>query len=224
MLVSTQQAQADQALTSALAVALLPHFQVALTTTAADNEAALALQLMKRSAIAPVVKPSSPPPKMASPLPPGAVPRYTIRRVISCVTYLRRLHVTGEMVRKEDRGGERAENETSLTYLRSVLFIQQAAKLLPDMNLHVPPIAMRHQSNQSFFKRGINLIDSNGCVHKLTYESLVSAGQRHARLSAGWGPTMRRLQVCLGDVVLLHLYGDRNEGVLHVRLERASQG
>lgn len=80
---------------------------------------------------------------------------------------------------------------------------------------------MRHQSNQSFFKRGIDLVDSRGAVHKLTYECLVSAGQRHARLSAGWGPAMRRLGVGMGDTVLLHLYGDRNDGVLHVQVERA---
>lgn len=96
---TTKQAEAEQALTTALAAALLPHFQVALTTTAADTEAARALELMKRSAIAPVMKPSSPPFKVAPPLPPGAMPRFTIRRVISCATYLRRLHVTGEMVR-----------------------------------------------------------------------------------------------------------------------------
>lgn len=109
---NSQKSDADLALTSALAAALLPHFQVALTTTAADTEAALALELMKRSASVPVVKrlaatpvskPSSPPLQVAPPLPPGAVPRYTIRRDITCATYLRRLHVTGEMVRMRGR-------------------------------------------------------------------------------------------------------------------------
>ena len=96
----------------------------------------------------------------------------------------------------------------------------QAKNLLPDMNQHIPPTAMRHQSNQCLFKRNIGLVDSFGGFHKLTYESLVSAGQRHARLSAGWGPTMRLLQARIGDAVVLQLYGDRNDGVLHVRLER----
>lgn len=91
------------------------------------------------------------------------------------------------------------------------------------MDEHVPLTAMRHQSNQSFFKRGIDLVDTSGGVHKLTYECLVSAGQRHARLSAGWGPAMRNLKACIGDTVFLHLYGDRNDGVLHVRLERADE-
>ena len=91
------QADADLALTTALAAALLPHFQAALASTAEDNDAALALESMKRSVKLPVVMPS-PPLEVAPPLPPGAVPRYTIRRVITCATYLRRLHVTGEMV------------------------------------------------------------------------------------------------------------------------------
>ena len=99
----------------------------------------------------------------------------------------------------------------------------QAKNLLPDMNQHVPLTAMRHQINQSFFKRGVDLVDGYGGIHKLTYECLVSAGQRHARLSAGWGPTMRSLQARIGDTIFLHLYGDRNDGVLHVRLERAGE-
>ena len=226
---NSQKSDADLALTSALAAALLPHFQVALTTTAADTEAALALELMKRSASVPVLKrlaatpvskPSSPPLQVAPPLPPGAVPRYSIRRDITCATYLRRLHVTGEMVR---RRGRRVWESRGQAFFLMLISLHQAANLLPDMNLHVPLSAMRHQSNQSFFKRGIDLVDSHGSVHKLTYECLVSSGQRHARLSAGWGPAMRRMQACIGDTVLLHLYGDRNDGVLHVQLERACQ-
>jgi hypothetical protein len=95
----TSQADADMALTKALAAALLPHFQAALASSAEDNEAALALESMKRCVKAPVMRP--PQPLLVAPsLPPGAVPRYTIRRVITCATYLRRLHVTGEMVRR----------------------------------------------------------------------------------------------------------------------------
>jgi len=94
------QADADLALTTALAAALLPHFQAALVSTAEDNEAAIALESMKRSVKLPVVVPSLSL-VVATPLSPGAVPRYTIRRVITCATYLRRLHVTGEMVRRK---------------------------------------------------------------------------------------------------------------------------
>ena len=48
----------------------------------------------------------------------------------------------------------------------------------------------------------------------------MSSGQRHARLSAGWGPLMRLLQVRVGDSVVLARHGSRDEGVLHVSVER----
>lgn len=101
-------AEADLALTTALATALLPHFKAALMAAAADNEAAHALESMKRAVSGPVVMPPSPL-KVVPPLPPGAVPHYTVRRTITCATYMRRLHVTGEMVRgggKRQRGVE----------------------------------------------------------------------------------------------------------------------
>lgn len=101
-LTATFQADADLALATALAADLLPQFQAALTATAADNEAAHALELMKRSVTAPVVMPS--PLSLLSPLPSQSdVPSYTTRRIITCATYLRRLHVTREMVSRGTR-------------------------------------------------------------------------------------------------------------------------
>lgn len=79
---------------------------------------------------------------------------------------------------------------------------------------------MRAQSNRSFFKRELTIFDSFNCPHTVTYECLVSSGQRHARLSAGWGTLMRRLNAKLGDTVVLAQHGDRNDCVLRVAVER----
>lgn len=87
------------------------------------------------------------------------------------------------------------------------------------MSLHLPRDTMRAQPNRNFFKRALQL-DPGNYPHVVTYECLVSSGQRHARLSAGWGTLMRRLQAQMGDTVMLELHGDRNDGVLHVRVER----
>lgn len=88
------------------------------------------------------------------------------------------------------------------------------------MTLFVPQDTMRAQTNRSFFKRELTIIDCYNYPHAVTYECLVSSGQRHARLSAGWGTLMRRLNAQLGDTVVLSLHGDRNDGVLNVNLER----
>jgi hypothetical protein len=99
-------------------------------------------------------------------------------------------------------------------------FPSQADTLLPNMNIHMPRNTMRSLSNRNLFKQNITIVDLYNRAHDVTYECLVSSGQRHARLSAGWGALMRRLNVELGDVVALELHGDRNDGVLHVRVER----
>ncbi|MCX8521052.1 MAG: hypothetical protein ORN28_05880 [Rhodoferax sp.] len=96
----------------------------------------------------------------------------------------------------------------------------QADNLLPDMSLHLPRDTMRAQPNRSFFKRDLQLVVPSNYPHVVTYECLVSSGQRHARLSAGWGTLMRRMQAQMGDTIMLELHGDRNDGVLHVRVER----
>lgn len=96
----------------------------------------------------------------------------------------------------------------------------QANTLLPDMSTHLPQDTMRAQSNRSFFKRELTIFDSFNCPHTVTYECLVSSGQRHARLSAGWGTLMRRLNAKLGDTVVLAQHGDRNDCVLRVAVER----
>lgn len=88
------------------------------------------------------------------------------------------------------------------------------------MTTYLPQETMRAQSNRSFFKRELTVVDTFNCPHTVTYECLVSSGQRHARLSAGWGTLMRRLNAQLGDTVVLALHGDRNDGVLHVGVER----
>lgn len=89
----------DLSLTAALATSLLPHLQIALTSAFTVNEAADALKLMKRSASAPISV-SSPRSHVVPTLSQGCMPRYTVRRVITCPTYLKRLHVTEEMVKK----------------------------------------------------------------------------------------------------------------------------
>lgn len=78
---------------------------------------------------------------------------------------------------------------------------------------------MRAQCNRTFFKRELTIVDSHNSPHTVTYECSVSSGQRHARLSAGWGTLMRGLGAGLGDTIVLSLHGDRNDCVLHVDLE-----
>ncbi|MCX8521053.1 MAG: hypothetical protein ORN28_05885, partial [Rhodoferax sp.] len=79
-----------------LAAALLPHFKATLHQNDPESEAVLALESLKRALTRPVLPP---PPLVAHPLPPPTTqPLCTVSRVITCTTYLRRLHVTAEMV------------------------------------------------------------------------------------------------------------------------------
>lgn len=87
------------------------------------------------------------------------------------------------------------------------------------MSTFLPHDVMRAQINRNFFRHKLHIVDTYGYPHSVTYECFVSSGQRHARLSAGWGTLMRRLHAKVGDAVLLELRGDRNDGVLHVRVE-----
>lgn len=92
------------------------------------------------------------------------------------------------------------------------------------MSAHVPTLAssgesMRASANRVFFKRAITVVDPGGLCHAVTYESMVSAGQRHSRMSAGWGALMRHIDAAIGDAVVLELRCDRAAGVLHVRRE-----
>lgn len=96
--------------------------------------------------------------------------------------------------------------------------------LLPDMSAHVPDDQnMRNHANKTFFKKPLALLDSRLTPHTVTYDSLVSSGQRHTRLSAGWSGLMRHLGAAQGDTVVLELRGPRAAGMLHVRLESGGQ-
>lgn len=92
------------------------------------------------------------------------------------------------------------------------------------MSVHVPDDqTMRNHANKTFFKKPLTLLDGYAAPWAVTYESLVSSGQRHARLSAGWSGLMRHLGAALGDTVVLELRGPRTAGGLHVRLESGGQ-
>ena len=55
---------------------------------------------------------------------------------------------------------------------------------------------------------------------QISYDCLVSSGQRHARLSSGWSSLMRLLKASIGDTVVLTRYEEREKGVLHVSIEK----
>ena len=109
----------DQVLAAVLAAALLPHFAAAVAGEAgqAVDVADTAKALLSFAAAAGVgegggggAAPSARAPMPATAA--GAVaprtgaPAYSVRRVITCATYLRRAHVTGEMVRGGRGGGK----------------------------------------------------------------------------------------------------------------------
>jgi hypothetical protein len=80
-------ADPDTALASSLATALVPHFRDALQKNCAEEAAVLTLVAMSQGAA------------LAAPTMETDGAKHVVRREITCMTYLRRLHVTSEMVR-----------------------------------------------------------------------------------------------------------------------------
>lgn len=99
----------DVVLTTCLAAALLPFFQQALPVASdalmSERDTALALLDMGRALRTRQPEPAPPPVLAPHQLQPKGDPEFTVKRPITCATYLRRLHVTSEMVR--GREGQR---------------------------------------------------------------------------------------------------------------------
>lgn len=91
------------------------------------------------------------------------------------------------------------------------------------MSASVPKTTFRTADNHVFFKKGVTMIDGAGARHAVSYDGVVSSGQRHTRLAAGWSAVIRALGVKVGDAVVFELRGDRAQGVLHVRKEAAGK-
>lgn len=83
-------ADPDTSLASSLAAALVPHFRDALQKSCAEEAAVLTLVAMSQGAA------------LAAPAMATDGAKHVVRREITCMTYLRRLHVTAEMVRDDD--------------------------------------------------------------------------------------------------------------------------
>ena len=164
-------------LATTLAAALLPVFQAALPSTAAmdaDHVTAHALLDMGRA----VREGSAPAPQLVPPPPtlparvdaPTGEAEFMVKRRITCVTYLRRLHVTSDMVGKRGGGREKKRGGAKIVFNTPPFSRLQAAKLLPDMKTHVPLHAMRNMPNSRFFKRGLAIVDPYGRPHEVRRE------------------------------------------------------